>query len=153
MPLCQIRKNYTYNPDIESTDRTKSTISNLGRALMKKKLLMLELKEIIYDKQLRYLWNLYGYLLQWKKSNARSCFRYTNKNFRKVWTSAKKADGTALTVYKSKNAINKNFGKRLVTPLNFEFFSALYLSLWNFKRFDFKNWKEELVQRRYSSNT
>lgn len=55
MPLCQIRKNYTYNPDIESTDRTKSTISNLGRALMKKKLLMLELKEIIYDKQLRYL--------------------------------------------------------------------------------------------------
>lgn len=89
---------------------------------MKKKLLMLELKEIIYDKQLRYLWNLYGYLLQWKKSKARSCFRYTNKNFRKVWTSAKKADGTALTVYKSKNAINKNFGKRLVTPLNFEFF-------------------------------
>ena len=64
----------TYNLDIESTDKARSIVNNVGRALVKKKLLMLGLKEIdtinnadIYD--------AYKDLYLSEKNVQRSCFK------------------------------------------------------------------------------
>ena len=99
----------TFNLDIESTNKTRSIVNNVGRALVKKKVLMLGSKEIdtinnadIYD--------TYKDLYLSEKERLKAC------------VGAKKADGTAITVTEKENAIKKTFGKRFAVPLNFDFF-------------------------------
>ena len=44
--LCQIPRLITFSFDIESTDKTRSIVNGVGRALVKRKVLMFGLKEI-----------------------------------------------------------------------------------------------------------
>ena len=112
----------TFNLDIESTNKTRSIVNNVGRALVKKKVLMLGSKEIdtinnadIYDTYK----DLY---LSEKEREEKVLQGIQSANSLKACVGAKKADGTAITVTEKENAIKKTFGKRFAVPLNFDFF-------------------------------
>ena len=108
--------------NIESIDEARRVVNNVGRALVKKKVLMLGSKEIettnnsdIYDtyKDL-YLNKIEGEekLLQGIQS----------ANPLKTCVGGKKAGGTALIVTTQENAIKRTFDKRFAVPLDFDFF-------------------------------
>ena len=95
----------TFNLDIESTDKTRSIVNNVGRTLVKKKVLMLGSKDIdminnsdIYD--------TYKDLYLSKKEHEEKLLQgIQSDNDLKVRVGAKKADGMALTVTTQENAI------------------------------------------------
>ena len=108
--------------NIKSIDEARRVVNNVGRALVKKKVLMLGSKEIettnnsdIYDtyKDL-YLNKIEGEekLLQGIQS----------ANPLKTRVGGKKAGGTALIVTTQENAIKRTFDKRFAVPLDFDFF-------------------------------
>ena len=112
----------TFNLDIESTDKARSVVNNVGRALVKKKVLMLGSKDIdtinnsdIYDTYK----DLY---LSEKEREEKLLQGIQLVNGLKVCLGAKKADGTALTMTTQENAIKKTFDKRFAIPLDFDFF-------------------------------
>ena len=94
------------NIDITSTDKARSVVNNVGRALVKKKVLMLGLKDIdtinnnnksdIYD---TYIYDLY---LSEKEREEKLLQGIQSANGLKARVGAKKADGTALTVITQK---------------------------------------------------
>ena len=88
----------TFNFDIESTDKARSVVNNVGRALVKKKVLMLGSKDIgtinnsdIYDTYK----DLY---LSEKEREEKLLQGIQSANGLKARLGAKKADGTALTM-------------------------------------------------------
>ena len=88
----------TFNLDITSTDKARTTVNNVGRALVKKKELMLGSKDIdtinysdIYDKYK----DLY---LSEKEREERMLQGIQPANGLKARVGVKKSDGTALTV-------------------------------------------------------
>ena len=97
-------------------------MNNVGRALVKKKLLMLGSKEIdtinssdIYDS--------YKDLYLSKKECERKLLQgMQSANGLKARVGAKKSGGTALTVTTHENAIKKTLDKRFAIPLDFDFF-------------------------------
>ena len=110
----------TFNLDITSTDKTRIVVNNVVRALVKKKVLMFGSKEIdpinnsdIYDTYK----DLY---LNEKEREEKLLQGIQSENGLKAWVSAKKADGTALTVTTQENAIKKIFDKRFLVPLDFK---------------------------------
>ena len=113
----------TCNLDIESTDKARGVVNNVGRALVKKKVLMLGSKDIdrinhsdIYDTYK----DLY---LSKKEREKRLLQGIESANGLKAQVGAEKAeDGTALTLTTQENAIKKTFGKRFAIPLDFDFF-------------------------------
>ena len=112
----------TFNLDIESTDKARSVVNNVGRTLVKKKVLMLGSKDIdtinnsdIYDTYK----DLY---LSEKEREEKLLQGIQLANGLKARVGAKKADGTALTVTTQENAIKKTFDKRFAIPLDFDFF-------------------------------
>ena len=106
----------TFILDIESTDKARSVVNNVGRALLKKKEVKfgstsidtidaykdLYLSEIEREKK----------LLQGIQST----------NGLKAQVGAKMADGTALTLTTQENAIKKAFDNRIAIPSDFDFF-------------------------------
>ena len=99
-----------FNLDIESTDKTRSNVNNVGRALVKKDMLILGSKEIdtinnsdIYDTYK----DLY---LSEKEHEQKVLQGIQSANGLKTRAGAKKADGTALTVTTKENAIEEKFG-------------------------------------------
>ena len=112
----------TFNLDIESTDKSRSVVNNVGRALVKKNVPMLGSKEIdainnsdIYD--------TYKDLYLSEKEREKKRFQgIQSANGLKARVGAKKADGTALTMKTPENAIKKTFDKRFAIPLDFDFF-------------------------------
>ena len=112
----------TFNLDIESTDKTRSVVNNVGRALVNKKVLMLGSKDIntinnsdIYD--------TYKHLYLSKKEREEKLLQSIQSvNSLKTRVSAKKVDSTTLAVAMQENAIKKTFNKRFVVPLDFDFF-------------------------------
>ena len=99
----------TFNLDIESTDKTRTIVTNVGRALVKKKVLMLGSKEIdiinnadVYDTYK----DLY---LSEKEREEKLLQGRQSANGLKVRASAKKADGRALALTTKGNAIKKTF--------------------------------------------
>ena len=95
----------TFNLDIESTDKTRSIVNNVGRTLVKKKVLMLGSKDTdtinnsdIYDMYK----DLY---LSEKKREERLLQGIQSANGLKARVGAKKTDGTALTVTTKENAV------------------------------------------------
>ena len=112
----------TFNLDITSTDNARSVVNNVGRALVKKKVLMLGSKEIdtinnsdIYD--------TYKDLYLSKRERKKKLLQgIQSANGLKAWVGAKKADGTALKVTTQENAIKKTLDKRFAIPLDFDFF-------------------------------
>ena len=106
----------TFNLDIESADKTRRIVSNVGRALAKKNVLMLGSKDIdTYDTYK----DLY---LSKKDSEEKLPQGIQSVNGLKACTGPKKADGVALTVTTQENAIKKTFDKRFTIPFDFDFF-------------------------------
>ena len=97
-------------------------MNNVGRALVKKKVLILGSTEIdtinnsdIYD--------TYKDLYLSKKGREEKLFQGIQPtNGLKTWVRAKKADGTALTLTTLENAIKKTFHKRFAISVDFDFF-------------------------------
>ena len=112
----------TFNLDITSTDKARSVVNIVGRALVKKKVLMLGSKDIdtinnsdIYDTYK----DLY---LGGKEREDKLLQGIQSPNGLKARVGAKKADDTALTVTTQENAIKKTFDKWFALPLHFDFF-------------------------------
>ena len=108
----------TFNLDIESTDKARSVINNVGRALVKKKMLMLGSTNIdtinnsnIYDTYK----DLY---LSEKEREERLLQGIQSANGLKVRLGAKKQ----MAQHLQENTIKKTFDKRFTTPLDFDFF-------------------------------
>ena len=115
----------TFNLEVESTDKTRSVVNNVGRALVKKKELILGSKEIdtinncdIYDtyKDLH---------LSEKERKEKLIQGIQSANGLKARVGAKKADGTALTLTTPIYATKKTLDKRFAIPLDFDFFKHL----------------------------
>ena len=111
----------TFNLDIEPTDKTR-VVSNVGRVLVKKKVLMLVSKDIdtinnsdMYDKYK-------GLYLSKKEHEEKLLQGIQWVNGLKAQVSGKKTDGTALIVRTQENAIKKTFDKRFAILLDFDFF-------------------------------
>ena len=102
----------TFNLDIESTDKACSVVNNVGRALVKKKELILGSKEIdtINNSD---IFDIYKdpYLSE-KEREERLFQGIQSVNGLKARVGAKKADGS----------IKKTFDKRFSIPLDFDFF-------------------------------
>ena len=112
----------TFKLDITSTNKARSAVNNVGRALVKKKVLMLGSKEIdtinnsdIYD-------TYKGLYLSKRERKKKLLQGIQSANGLKARVGAKKADGTALKVTTQENAIKKTLDKRFAIPLDFDFF-------------------------------
>ena len=112
----------TFNLDITSADKAGSVVNNVGRAVMKKKVLILGSKDIstinnsdVYDTYK----DLY---LSWKEREEKLLHGIQSANGLKARVGAKKSDGTALVVTTQESAIEKTLDKRFSIPLDFDFF-------------------------------
>ena len=112
----------TFNLDIELTDQSLSVVNNVGRALVKKKELMLGSKDIDTINNLD-IYDTYKDLYQSEKECEEKLLQgIQSSNGLKERLGAKKADGTALTVTAQENAIQKTLDKEFLIPLNFDLF-------------------------------
>ena len=107
---------------LTSAEKARSVVNNVGRALVKKKVLMLGSKEIdtinnsgIYDTYK----DLY---LREKEREEKLLQGIQSANELKARVGAKKSDGIALRVTTQEYAIKKTFDNRLAIPLDFDFF-------------------------------
>ena len=112
----------TFNLDITSAEKAGSVVNNVGRAVMKKKVLILGSKDIstinnsdVYDTYK----DLY---LSWKEREEKLLHGIQSANGLKARVGAKKSDGTALVVTTQESAIEKTLDKRFSIPLDFDFF-------------------------------
>ena len=112
----------TFNLDTELTDKARIVVNNMGRALVKKKVLMLGSTDI--DKiNNSDICDTYKDLYLSEKEREEKLLQGTQSaNALKARLGTKNADGTALTLTTQENAIKRTFDKRLAIPLNFEFF-------------------------------
>ena len=108
--------------NLESTDKTRSIVKNVGRALITKRVLMLDLKETdmivssdIYDTYR----DLY---LSEREHEGKLLKGIQSANGIKASVGVKKADGTVRTVATQESAIKKTFDKRFAIILDFDFF-------------------------------
>ena len=112
----------TFNLEVESKDKTRSVVNNVGRALVKKKVLMLGSKESDTVNQ-NYIYDTYKDLYLSKKEWEEKLLQgIQSATGLKARVGATKADGTALTVTTEENAIKKTVSNRFLIPLDFDFF-------------------------------
>ena len=97
----------TLNLDIESTDKARSVVNNVGRALMKKKVLMLGSKEIDTINNVDVFDTYKDLYLSVKERKEKLLQGIQSANGLKARVGAKKADATALTITTKENAIKK----------------------------------------------
>ena len=111
-----------FNLEMKSKDKTRSVVNNVGRALVKKKVLMVGLKEIDTVNQ-SYIYDTYKDLCLSKKEREEKLLQgIQSATALKARVGATKADGTALTVTTEENAIKKTVSNRFLIPLDFHFF-------------------------------
>ena len=108
-----------FDLDIPSTDKACSVANNIGRTLVKKKVLRFSSKEIdvinnacIYD--------LYKDLYLTEERLLQGIQPAIGL---KAQLGTKKSDGTALTLTTQENLIKKTYDKRFAIPLDFDFFN------------------------------
>ena len=106
----------TFNLDIESTDKSRTVVNNVGRALVKKKVLMLGSKDIDTINNLDIVDTYKDFYLSKKEREEKLLQGIQSANGLKARLGAKKADGTALTMTTQENAIKKTFDKRFAIP-------------------------------------
>ena len=112
----------TFNLEVESKDKTRSVINNVGRALVKKKVLMLGSNEIDTVNQ-SYIYDNYKDLYLSKQEREEKLLQgIQSATGLKARVSATKADGTALTLTKEENAIKKTVSNRFSIQLDFDVF-------------------------------
>ena len=112
----------TFNLDITSTDKTRSVVNNVGRALVKKEVLMLVPKEIDTINNSGIYGTYKDLYLSEKEREEKLLQGIKSVNGLKAQVSAKKADCIALTVTTQENAIKKTLDKRFAIRLDFDFF-------------------------------
>ena len=111
-----------FNLEVESKDKTRSVVNNVGRALVKKKVLMLGSKEIDTVNQ-SYIYDTCKDLYLSKKEREEKLLQgIQSATGLKARVGATKADGTAFTLTKEENAIKKTVSNRFLIPLDFDFF-------------------------------
>ena len=113
----------TFNLDIASTDKAHSVVNNVGRTLVKKKLLMLGSKDIDTINNLGIYDTYKDLYLGGKEREDKLLQGIQSANGLKARVGPKKADGTALTVTTQENAIKRTFDKWFALPLHFDFLS------------------------------
>ena len=112
----------TFNLEVESKPKTRSVVNNVGRALVKKKVLMLGSKEIDTVNQ-SYIYDTYKDLYLSKQGREEKLLQgIQSATGLKARVGATKADGTALTLTKEENAIKKTISNRFSIPLDFDLF-------------------------------
>ena len=112
----------TFNLEVESKDKTRSVVNNVGRALLKKKVLMLGSKEIDTVNQ-SYIYDTYKHLYLSKQEREEKLLQgIQSATGLKARVGATKVDGTALTVTTEENAIKKTVSNQFLIPLDFDFF-------------------------------
>ena len=112
----------TFNLDIESTDKARSVANNVGRALVKKKVLKLGSKDIDTIDNSDFYDTYKDIYMSEKEREERLLQDRQLVNGLKARVGAKEADSTALTIITQENAIKKTFDKRFSIPLDFAFF-------------------------------
>ena len=112
----------TFKLDIISTDKARSVVNNVGRALVKKKVLMLGSKDIDTINNSDFYDTYKDLYLSEKEREGKLLQGIHSANGLKAQVGAKKSDGTALTVTTQENPIKKTFDKRFAIPLDFDFF-------------------------------
>ena len=112
----------TFNLNIESTDKTRSIVNNVGRALVKKKVLMLGSKQIDTISNSDIYGTYKDLYLSEKEREERLLQGIELTNGLKARMGGKKADDTARAVTTQENAMKKMFDKKFAIPLDFAFF-------------------------------
>ena len=108
--------------DVESKDKTRSVVNNVGRALVNKKVLILGSKEIDTVNQ-SYIYDTYKDLYISKKEREEKLLQgIQSATGLKARVSATKVDGTALTITTEENAIKKTVSNQFLIPFDFDFF-------------------------------
>ena len=113
----------TFNLDIELTDKTRSVVSNVGRALIKK--LKLGSTDIDTTDNSDVYHTYKDLYLSEKEREERLLQGIQSLNGLKARVGANKADATALTITTHENAIKKTFDKSFSIQLDFNFLSIL----------------------------
>ena len=112
----------TFNLEVESKDKTRSVVNNVGRALVKKKVLMLGSKETDTVNQ-SYIYDTYKDLYLSKQEREEKLLQgIQSATGLKARVGATQADGAALKLTKEENAIKKTVSNRCSIPVDFDFF-------------------------------
>ena len=118
----------TFNLDITSTDKARSVVNNKGRTMVKKKELLLGLKNIVTINNSD-IYDTYKELyLGEKEREERLLQGIQSANGLEAWMGAKKVDDTALALRTQENAVKKTFNNRFAIPLDFDIFKNLVYS-------------------------
>ena len=115
-----------FSLNIELTkDKTRSIVNNVGRALVRKKVLKLDPKDIdiIYNSD---VYNTYkDHYLSKEEELQKLLEGILSANGLQAQVGVNKADGTAVTFMAEENAINKALSNRFSVTFEFNFFSYL----------------------------
>ena len=113
----------SFNLDLESSkDKARSVVSNVGKNLVAKKTLSLGSTELEVIKNCD-IFDMYKDLYLVKKQRQNMQLQGIQpENDLKARVSAKKADGTDLTLYTAENALKETRGNRFMIPYDFEYF-------------------------------
>ena len=115
----------TFSLVITSTDKASSDVNNVGKALVKKKVLMLGSKDIDTISN-SHIYGKYKDLYVSEKEREEKLLQgIQSANSLKARVAARKSDGTALTVTTQENAIKKTFHKWFAIPLDLTFSGIL----------------------------
>ena len=106
----------TFNHDIESTDKARSVVNNVGRALVKKKVFMLGSTDIDMNNNSDTYETDKDLYLSEKEREEKLLQGIQSANGLKARLGGKKADGTALILTTQKNASKK---KRLIKGFHY----------------------------------
>ena len=121
----EIPHGWTYHviiPDTVKITFNLDIVNNVGRALVKKKVLMLGSKDIDTINNSDIFDTYKDLYLSEKEREEKLLQGIQSANGLKAWVGAKKSEGTALTVTTQENTIKKTFDKRFAIPLDFHFF-------------------------------
>ena len=111
-----------FNLDFELTNETRSIVNNLGRTLVKKKVLIFGSKQSDTISN-TYICDTYKDLyLSEKELEEKLLQSIQSANGLNARVQAKKADGTGIILTNKEHAIKKTFDKRFATPLAFDVF-------------------------------
>ena len=112
----------TFNLDIESTDKACSVVNNVERTLVKKKVFMLDSKDIDTINNSDNYDTYKDLYLSEKEHEEKLLQGIQSTNWLKARVGAQKGDGTALTMTTQENVIKKTFDKRFAILLDVGFF-------------------------------
>ena len=112
----------TFNLDIESTDKARSVVNNVGRAIVKEMVLILGSTDIDTVNN-SVIYETYKDIYVSEKEREEKLIQgIQSANGLKARLGAKKSDDTALKLTTQENTIKKTFDKRFSISLDFDFF-------------------------------